>query len=88
MYQFSASAGKNYIVMHLSIDLVPQQHTVTGNTVYAGNFGLWQGSVNAGGHKVSLDYRAAAKTVNTVCLEIQWERWNKWKNRAMIIMYC
>ena len=40
--------------MRLSIDSVPQKHTVplTGNTVYAGNFGLWQGALNPGGHKV------------------------------------
>jgi len=49
--------------MHLSTDSV---HTVaeTGNTVhvYAGNFGLCQGSLNSGAHKITLDYRPPAKT--------------------------
>jgi len=77
MYRFSGSAGSNYIVIRLSIDLVPQKHTVslTGNTAaHAGNFGLWQGSFKAGAQKVSLDYRATTKTVKTVSPDIPWER--------------
>jgi len=90
MYQFSGFSGNNYIVMCLSIDSVPQKHTVslTGNTYCAGNFGLWQRLLNSGAHKVSLDYSTPAKMVNSVAAEIQWRRWNKWQNRAMTIMYC
>ena len=90
MYQYAGFSGNSHTIMRLSIDSIPQKHTVslTGNTKYAGNFGLWQGALNPGGHKVSLDYRAAAKTVNTVSAEIQWKRWNKWQNRAMTIVYC
>ena len=90
MYQFSGFGGNNYIVMRLSIDSVPQKHTVsiTGSTVYAGNFGLWQGALTPGAHKVSLEYRSPVKTTNVVSPEIEWKRWNKWNNRAMTIVYC
>ena len=73
MYQYSGHSGSSHIVMHFSIDSGPQKHTVslTGNTAYAGNFGLWQGSLKAGAHKVSLDYRETTKTVNTVSPAIQ-----------------
>ena len=59
--------------MHLSIDSVAQPHTVslTGNTRYAGNFGLWQGPLNSGTHDVALEYRASAKTENTVSSELE-----------------
>jgi len=50
MYRYSAYAGNFHVVVCLSIDSIPQKHTVslTGNTAYAGNFGLWQGSLKAG----------------------------------------
>jgi len=90
MYQFSGSSGNSYVVMRLSIDSVPQKHTasLTGNTAYAGNFGLWQGTLNIGKHKVSLDYRTPAATTHTVSGDREWVRWNKWMNRAMTIIHC
>ena len=63
----------------------------TGQTAYAGNFGLWQGSLDSGAHKVTLDYRSAVKTDNTytVSSDFDWVRWNKWMNRAMtVIILC
>jgi len=47
--QFSESSGNSHIVMRLSIDSVPQKHTLslTGDTIFAGNFGLWQGPLGA-----------------------------------------
>ena len=90
MYQYSGSCGNSYIVMRLSIDSVAQKHTVslTGNTAYAGNFGLWQGSLSSGAHKVTLDYRSTARTTNTVSSALEWTRWNKWMNRAMTVIIC
>ena len=90
IYQYSGRSGNAYIVMRLSIDSVPQQHTVslTGNTVHVGNVGLWQGSLNSGAHKVTLDYRASANTVNTASSNLEWEPWNKWHSRAMTIVIC
>ena len=68
------------IMMRLSIDSVPLKHTVslTENTIYAGNFGLWQGSLNSGAHKITLDYCTPVKTANTVSSDLEWARWNKW----------
>ena len=85
MYQYSGYGGNAHIVMRLSIDSVPRKHTVSlsGDTVYAGNFGLWQGSLNSGAHKVTLDYRVSAKTNNFISSDLEWARWTKWHNRAM-----
>ena len=90
MYQYSGNGGSSTIVMRLSIDSVPQKHTVslTGDTLYAGNFGLWQGSLNHGAHKITLDYRTPVKTVNIVSSDLEWVPWNKWHNRAMTVIIC
>jgi len=90
MYQYTGYYGYSVIVMHLSIDSVPQKHTVslTGNMACAGNFGLWQGSVSSGGHKVTLDYRSPVKTDSTVSSDLEWKCWNKWMNRAMTVIIC
>ena len=90
MYQYSGLSGSTYVVMRLSIDSVPQKHTVslTGDTAYAGNFGLWQGFLKAGQHKASLDYRSPVKTTHTVSGDSEWSPWNKWMNRAMTIIHC
>jgi len=90
MYQYSGYAANSHVVMRLSIDSIPQKHIVslTGNTAYAGNFGLWQGSLKAGQHKASLDYRSPAQTTHTVSGDPEWSRWNKWMNRAMTIIHC
>ena len=90
MYQYSGDSRSSHIVMRLSIDSVPQKHTVsiTGNTVYAGNFGLWQGSLSAGQHKVSLDYRSPVKTTHTVTGDPDWVQNSNWMNRAITIIHC
>ena len=89
-YQYAGHGGNAYIVMRLNIDSVAQPHTMslTGNTRYAGDFGLWQGSLNSGAHKISLEYRASAKTNNVVSSDLEWTRWNKWMNRAMTVIIC
>ena len=76
--------------MRLSIDSIAQKYSasLSGNTYYAGNFGLWQGSLNSGKHKVTLDYHSLVETVNTVSPELEWTRWNKWMNRAMTVIIC
>ena len=90
MYQYSGHGGNSYIVMRLSIDAVAQKHTasLTGNTILAGNFGLWQGSLNSGVHNATLDYRSPVKTDNTVSADLEWTRWNKWMNRAITVIIC
>ena len=90
MYQYTGYGGNSYIAMHLNIDSVVQKHTVslTGNTAYVGNFGLWQGSLNSGAHKVTLDYHTTAKTDNTVSSDLEWTHWNKLINRAITLIIC
>ena len=89
MYQYSGYGGDSYVVMRLSIDSVTQKQTVslTGDTRYAGNFGLWQGSLNAGVHNSTLEYRSPVRTENTMSSELEWTRWNKWMSRAMTVSY-
>ena len=90
MYQYSGFGGNSHVVLRLSIDSVAQKHTVSlsGDATYAPNFGLWQGSLNSGAHKVTLDYRSPVETDNTVSSDLDWTRWNKWMNRAMTVIIC
>ena len=90
MYQYAGRGGSSHVVMRLSIDSVAQKHSISldGDTAYVGNFGLWQGSLNSGAHKATLDYRSPAKTTNTVSSDLEWSRWNKWMNRAMTVIIC
>ena len=90
MYQYSGSSGNSHVVMRLSIDSVVQKHTVslTGDTAYAGNFGLWQGSLSNGAHKVTLDYRSPVNTDNTISSGSEWNDRGKWTQRAMTVIIC
>ena len=74
LYHFSGLLSGSYIVMRLSIDSRPQAHTVsiTGNTRYAGNFGLWQGFLNGGDHTNSVDYRTP---IEYTTFEMQFLNW-------------
>ena len=92
-YQYAGFDGNTYVVMRLSIDSVPQKHTVslTGNTVYTGNFGLWQGQLNSGTHKITLDYRTPTKTTNYVPSNLDWPQvygYGIWMNRALTVITC
>ena len=93
MYQYSGYGGSSYVVMRLSIDSVVQKHTVslTGVTPYVGNFGLWQGSLNTGAHKITLDYRAPKATTNNISPNLNWQQvylHRIWHNRALTIIVC
>ena len=67
MYQFG---GGYHFVTHLSIDSVPQKHTVSlnGQTAYSGNFGLWQVPLNCGAHKITFDYHIYTSQHCQFCL--------------------
>ena len=91
MYQYAGYSGDSHIVMRLNIDSVPQKHTVsiTGNAVFAGNFALWQGLLNTGTHKVSLEYRTPTKTTNKVSVDLDWDKvhgYAIWQNRALTVV--
>ena len=89
MYQYAGRGGNLQVVMRLSIDVVAQKHTVslTGDTAYVGNFGLWQGSLKSVAHKINLDYRSPVKTTNTVSPNLDW-RHSIWQNRALTVIIC
>ena len=88
MYQYTGHGGNSHVIMRLSVDSVAQQHTtsLTGNTAFVGNFGLWQGSLDSGAHKVTFDYRSPVSTTNTVSSDLEWKPYNKWMTRAMIVI--
>jgi len=92
MYQYTGYGGNSYVAMRLNINSVPQPHTISliGNTTFAGNFGLWQGFLSSGTHKITLDYRSSAKTESIVSSDLEWirKKWNKWMNRVMTVIKC
>ena len=95
MYQFAGVSGNlnSFIVMRLSIDSIPQKHTVSisGYSRFLGNFGLWQGFLKTGAHKITLDYRSPTKTLNFVSPNLDWPRLYDreiWKNRALTVIIC
>ena len=59
-YQYSAYGRNTYTVTHLVIDSVPVKHTasITGNTLYAGNSGMWQGILSSGSHTIYVQHRS------------------------------
>ena len=93
MYQYAGLSVNSHVVMRLSIDSVVQNHTVslTGDTAYTGNFGLWQGSLNGNHHVITLDYRTPVKSTNRVSPNLDWYQLysgNIWQNRALTIIVC
>ena len=89
MYQYAGYSGNSHVVMHLSIDSVAQKHTasLTEDTVYAGNFGLWQGSLKSRAHKINLDYRSPVKTLHVNSPNLDWGH-KIWQNRALTTIVC
>ena len=81
MYQFAGSFVSKTIVLRLSINSIPQKHTIsiTGETVYGGLLGMWQGALDAGTHKIALEYRGNAAAPLSGGL---------WETRALTIIYC
>ena len=85
MYQYSGHGQQNiyFIVNRIKINSAIQKHTVyhSGytNSLYYGNFGLWQGSLNAGTHTILVEHRTYGKTTN---------KDTTWETRALNIIYC
>ena len=75
MYQYAGVGSNSHTVMHISINSVPLKHTVsiTRDTSFVGNFGLWQGFLNVGGYKVTLEYCTSVKTTNYNPTNLDWE---------------
>ena len=60
MYQYTGQGQKynDYMINGIKINSAIQKHTVyqSSYTPYYGNFGLWQGSLNAGTHTISVQW--------------------------------
>ena len=83
MYQHTGYGPNHsyYFVTRIKINATVLKHTVTssGYTTYYGNFGLWQGSLDAGNHNVSVEYR------NRYAAKSNPEHW---QTRALTIVHC
>ena len=85
MYQYTGQGQQNnyYITNRIKINSAIQKHTVyhsgyTGS-LYYGNSGLWQGSLNAGTHTISVEHRNNGQTTS---------KDTAWETRALNIIYC
>ena len=83
MYQYTGQGHQNnyYFVNCTKMNSAIQKHTVyhSGYSLYYGNFGLWQGSLNAGTHTILVEYRNNGKTTS---------KDTAWETRALHIVYC
>ena len=85
MYQYSGQGQRNnyYITNHIKINSAIQKHTVYhsgySGSLYYGNFGLWQGSLNPGTHTILVEHRNNGKTTS---------KDTAWETRALHIIYC
>ena len=81
MYQFAGNCARKTVVMHLSINSVPQKHTrsLIGEVQWGSMLGMWQGVLNTGTYKIAVEYRgnAAAPLGEGV-----------WETRALTVIYC
>ena len=86
MYQFAGKTADDsddyYFKTRLTIRSAQKRHTAShpGYTVYASNFGLWQGYLSAATHKIALQYSANRLTKSTPT--------ELWQTRALTIIYC
>jgi len=87
MYQYAGYGGgtapRSHFVTRLSINCVPLKHTVahSADTTYVGNFGMWQGPLATGIHKLALEYRTPK------ALGIHPAK-TDWQTRTMTIISC
>ena len=86
MYQFTGKSFSNdngyYFKTRLTINSALQSHTAShpGNTVYASNFGLWQGYLSATIHQIAVQYKANRLTKSAPS--------EFWQTRALNVIYC
>ena len=59
-YQYSTYGRNTFTITRLAIDSVPinQTSSITGNTYFAGNSGMWQGLLSSGRHRITLEHRS------------------------------
>ena len=87
MYQYAGYGGGtapgSHFVTRLSINSVLLKHTAThsADTTYVGNFGMWQGPLSSGTHKLTLEYRTPKAGTNH-------PEHTDWQTRTMTIISC
>jgi len=84
MYQYAGYGDGTALCSYfVSVDHVPLKHTAThsANTTYVGNFGMWQGPLTTGTHKLALEYRTP-KALGIYPVK------NDWQTRTMTIISC
>ena len=83
MYQYSGYGPSiNYhLVTRININAAIKKHTLfhSSHSNYHGNFGLWQGSLDSGTHKILVEYRNI--------LEAKKQS-GDWETRALTIIHC
>ena len=84
-YQYSADGRNTYTITHLVIDSVPVKHiaSITGNSLYAGNSGMWQGVLSSGRHIIAVEHRSGG-TYTILQLRSSTGQYT----RAMSVIYC
>ena len=86
-YQYSAYGRGTYTITRLVIDSIPVKHTaaITGNTIYAGNSGMWQGVLSSGSHTIAVQHRS-----NSIYTHYPQDYHSSYyyATRAMDIIYC
>ena len=86
IYQIAGKSSDNnhvyYFKTRLTINSVLKSHTAShpGNTLYASNFGLWQGYLRAATHKIAVQYSTNRQTISVPA--------EFWQTRALTIIYC
>lgn len=81
-YQYSTTGRGTYTITRLLVDSIIQKHTasIKGNGEYAGNSGVWQGTLIAGRHTFTVQHRTGNSYYHTVSGDSYI--------RAMDIVYC
>ena len=66
MYHFTSEGSEQQSVFNqLTMNSVPMEHTtsISGNTLYTGNTGVWVGGLDKGDYKICLQYARSGKGV-------------------------
>ena len=64
MYHFTSEGSEQqYVFNRLTRNSIPMEHTtsISGNTLYTGNTGVWVGALDKGGHNICLQYARSGK---------------------------
>ena len=83
-YQYSAYTSTTYVVTRLVIDSDVMKHasSITGNDIYHGNSGMWQGVLTSGEHAIVVEHRSGRTYTHCVGSDYPFQ------TRAMDVLGC